>query len=154
LGVTVTIPPSIGLTLYGSIGEASIGRLFLAGVIPGLLMMDVIANSTNSTKPTARALSVAAWDAKGARRAPFSWDREGQHIRFPSISLKSISYFSPLFSVMRAPSAEPDGISLHTSTDSTSESASSVQGESSVLCSMTVTISSIGGFLAVRFLVA
>lgn len=36
--ITATIPPSIGLILYGFIGSVSIGRLFLAGVIPGLLM--------------------------------------------------------------------------------------------------------------------
>jgi tripartite ATP-independent transporter DctM subunit len=32
------IPPGIGLVLYGSIGEVSIGRLFAAGMVPGLLM--------------------------------------------------------------------------------------------------------------------
>lgn len=37
--ITATIPPSIGLILYGYVGEVSIGRLFLAGVIPGILMM-------------------------------------------------------------------------------------------------------------------
>lgn len=37
--ITATIPPSLGLILYGFVGEVSIGRLFLAGVIPGLLMM-------------------------------------------------------------------------------------------------------------------
>jgi len=37
--ITVAIPPGIGLVLYGSIGEVSIGRLFAAGIAPGLLMM-------------------------------------------------------------------------------------------------------------------
>ncbi len=37
--ITATIPPSIGLILYGYVGEVSIGRLFLAGIIPGFLMM-------------------------------------------------------------------------------------------------------------------
>jgi tripartite ATP-independent transporter DctM subunit len=32
------IPPGIGLVLYGSIAEVSIGRLFTAGMIPGILM--------------------------------------------------------------------------------------------------------------------
>jgi tripartite ATP-independent transporter DctM subunit len=36
--ITTMIPPGIGLVLYGSIGEVSIGRLFTAGLIPGLLM--------------------------------------------------------------------------------------------------------------------
>ena len=37
--ITATIPPSLGLILYGFVGKVSVGRLFLAGVIPGLLMM-------------------------------------------------------------------------------------------------------------------
>jgi len=36
--ITTMIPPGIGLVLYGSIGEVSIGRLFAAGIVPGLLM--------------------------------------------------------------------------------------------------------------------
>ena len=37
--ITATIPPSIGLILYGFMGNVSIGRLFAGGIIPGLLMM-------------------------------------------------------------------------------------------------------------------
>ncbi len=37
--ITATIPPSLGLILYGFVGEVSIGKLFLAGVVPGILMM-------------------------------------------------------------------------------------------------------------------
>ncbi len=36
--ITTMIPPGIGLVLYGSIAEVSIGRLFTAGMIPGILM--------------------------------------------------------------------------------------------------------------------
>jgi tripartite ATP-independent transporter DctM subunit len=36
--ITTMIPPGIGLVLYGSIAEVSIGRLFAAGVVPGILM--------------------------------------------------------------------------------------------------------------------
>lgn len=32
------VPPSIGLIIYGLIAEVSVGRLFLAGVVPGVLM--------------------------------------------------------------------------------------------------------------------
>jgi tripartite ATP-independent transporter DctM subunit len=32
------IPPSIGLIIYGYIADASIGRLFIGGVVPGLLI--------------------------------------------------------------------------------------------------------------------
>src|SRR6056297_1048562 len=37
--ITATIPPSLGLILYGFVGEVSIGRLFIAGIVPGILMM-------------------------------------------------------------------------------------------------------------------
>jgi tripartite ATP-independent transporter DctM subunit len=36
--ITSTIPPSIGLILFGFISEVSIGRLLLGGVVPGILM--------------------------------------------------------------------------------------------------------------------
>lgn len=36
--ITSTIPPSIGLILYGFIGQVSVGRLFIAGIVPGILM--------------------------------------------------------------------------------------------------------------------
>ena len=36
--ITSTIPPSIGLILYGFIGQVSVGRLFIAGIVPGFLM--------------------------------------------------------------------------------------------------------------------
>lgn len=40
--ITATIPPSIGLILYGYVGEVSIGSLFLAGIVPGILMMALL----------------------------------------------------------------------------------------------------------------
>ena len=36
--ITATIPPSVGLILYGYLGNVSIGRLFAAGIVPGILM--------------------------------------------------------------------------------------------------------------------
>jgi tripartite ATP-independent transporter DctM subunit len=36
--ITSLIPPSIGLIVYGFLAETSIGRLFAAGVVPGLLL--------------------------------------------------------------------------------------------------------------------
>ncbi len=36
--ITIAIPPSIGLVLYGTIGEVSVGRLLAGGIGPGLLM--------------------------------------------------------------------------------------------------------------------
>ncbi|MDO5300722.1 MAG: TRAP transporter large permease subunit, partial [Clostridia bacterium] len=37
--IVATIPPSMGLIIYGTVGEVSIGRLFMAGWVPGFLMM-------------------------------------------------------------------------------------------------------------------
>jgi len=80
--ITATIPPSIGLILYGYVGNVSIGRLFMAGVIPGLLMMVVLMITAyaiakrrgyvvaNTTRPTVRALARAAWEAKWAIMFP------------------------------------------------------------------------------------
>jgi TRAP-type transport system large permease protein len=76
--ITATIPPSIGLILYGYVGNVSIGRLFMAGIIPGLLMMVVLMATAygiakrrgyvvaESTKPTLGALARATWEAKWA----------------------------------------------------------------------------------------
>jgi tripartite ATP-independent transporter DctM subunit len=76
--ITATIPPSIGLILYGFVGNVSIGRLFLAGIIPGFLMMGVLMLTTyiiakrrnyvvaDIKRPSLRALGSAAWDAKWA----------------------------------------------------------------------------------------
>lgn len=40
--ITATIPPSIGLILYGFVGEVSIGKLLVAGVMPGLYMTAIL----------------------------------------------------------------------------------------------------------------
>lgn len=37
--ITCTIPPGVGMILYGTTGEVSIGRLFAAGMVAGLIMM-------------------------------------------------------------------------------------------------------------------
>ena len=44
--ITATIPPSIGLILYGFLGNVSIGKLFIGGVVPGLLMTIVLMGMT------------------------------------------------------------------------------------------------------------
>jgi tripartite ATP-independent transporter DctM subunit len=44
--ITATIPPSIGLILFGFINEVSIGRLFLAGILPGIALTGVLMLTT------------------------------------------------------------------------------------------------------------
>jgi len=80
--ITATIPPSIGLILYGYVGQVSIGKLFLAGIVPGLLMMLflmvtawLVARRRNyvaadAKKPSAGAVGRAAWEAKWALAFP------------------------------------------------------------------------------------
>ena len=40
--ITTMIPPGTGLILYGTIGEVSIGQLFAAGMMPGILMTGLL----------------------------------------------------------------------------------------------------------------
>jgi TRAP-type transport system large permease protein len=44
--ITATIPPSIGLILYGFLGNVSIGKLFIGGIVPGLLMTFLLMGMT------------------------------------------------------------------------------------------------------------
>lgn len=44
--ITATIPPSIGLILFGFVNEVSIGRLFLAGVLPGIALTIILMVTT------------------------------------------------------------------------------------------------------------
>ena len=37
-GIGIVIPPSVAFVVYGVLAEVSIGKLFMAGIIPGLLM--------------------------------------------------------------------------------------------------------------------
>jgi tripartite ATP-independent transporter DctM subunit len=80
--ITATIPPSIGLILYGYVGQVSIGRLFIGGIVPGLLMMLllmiaawVVAKRRNyvvksSNPPTLKLAIEAILDAKWALLFP------------------------------------------------------------------------------------
>jgi tripartite ATP-independent transporter DctM subunit len=62
--LTPVIPPGIGMILYGTIGQVSIGRLFAAGILPALLLWAALAV----------AVAVAArrngWPPERATRAP------------------------------------------------------------------------------------
>lgn len=80
--ITATIPPSIGLILYGYVGQVSIGQLFLAGIVPGILMMAclmvtawLVARkrgyvSTEVEPPTVKGVLSAMWEAKWALAFP------------------------------------------------------------------------------------
>ena len=45
--IVATIPPSMGLIIFGTVGEVSIGRLFMAGWVPGILMCILLMLATS-----------------------------------------------------------------------------------------------------------
>lgn len=47
--ITCTIPPGVGMILYGTTGEVSIGRLFAAGMVAGLLMTVILMGTVGVT---------------------------------------------------------------------------------------------------------
>jgi len=67
------IPPGIGFILYGTVGQVSIGRLFAAGIIPGLMLWAALALTISitarkrgyaperKTRPTVREIALASW---------------------------------------------------------------------------------------------
>lgn len=80
--ITATIPPSIGLILFGFINEVSIGRLFLGGVLPGVALTIVLMITTWALSrargyapdmpemPSARALGASFLDSIWALAFP------------------------------------------------------------------------------------
>lgn len=80
--IGVMIPPSIPMVIYGVVGSTSIGDLFIAGIIPGILVglaLSVWAYIYSRKKgykgtdePTSlKRIVKAAWDAKWALLVPF-----------------------------------------------------------------------------------
>lgn len=63
--ITATIPPSLGLILYGFIGNVSIGKLFVAGIIPGIMMMAILMITVSYTSKK-RGFDLPASDVKPA----------------------------------------------------------------------------------------
>ena len=68
--IGVIIPPSVTFIVYGSISGASIGKLFMAGVIPGLLMgaaliavTIIVVRKDTGIKPLPKASNAERWAA-------------------------------------------------------------------------------------------
>lgn len=67
------IPPGIGFILYGTVGQVSIGRLFAAGIVPGLMLWASLAIAIAITArqrgyaperdraPTVEEIALASW---------------------------------------------------------------------------------------------
>src|SRR3546814_19093936 len=90
--LAVMIPPSLPMILYGIITETSIGRLLLAGIIPGLLT--ALANML-----TVRAWTYFSPDVAPPRRDPDSWSLRLQALRraWPFIQLGRASVWESGF---------------------------------------------------------
>lgn len=71
--ITATIPPSIGLILFGFINEVSIGRLFLAGIVPGaVLTMTLMITTWIVAKRNGYAPDLASPPTRGELWASFT----------------------------------------------------------------------------------
>lgn len=57
----IIIPPSIPLILYGVMTETSIGKLFIAGIVPGLIMLAIFAIYTYCSRPSIRIAHKVSW---------------------------------------------------------------------------------------------
>jgi C4-dicarboxylate transporter, DctM subunit len=81
-GLGIIIPPSIPLVVYGIVTNTSIGDLFLAGILPGILvgacliLVAIIVGRKRGYKgvgqqTSLRKVGAAVWDAKWALALPF-----------------------------------------------------------------------------------
>ena len=84
----ILIPPSAPMVLYAYVTEASVGALFLAGVVPGLMMAAIFAGWCWLTEGRARAPA----DEPPPERAAVALRRAGWSISLPVFVLGGI-YF-------------------------------------------------------------
>lgn len=77
--ISVIIPPGIGLILYGFMGDVSIGRLFLAGIVPGVVICAAMMGAV--------ALRARQLDLQPAYAAPMSWTGRGRALRGAGLAL-------------------------------------------------------------------
>jgi tripartite ATP-independent transporter DctM subunit len=103
------IPPGIGFILYGTVGQVSIGRLFAAGVIPGLLLWAALAFTISFTSrrrgylperdaaPTVREVVYALWGGVWALLFPIALLFG---LRFGVFTTSEIGAFAVIYAVV------------------------------------------------------
>ncbi|WP_244464334.1 TRAP transporter large permease, partial [Bradyrhizobium japonicum] len=64
----ILIPPSVPMIIYGSVTGESVGKLFIAGVIPGILLLLFF-------------MAYAAWKMRHIKEAPATWSERWQSTR-------------------------------------------------------------------------
>ncbi|MFM1652035.1 TRAP transporter large permease [Brevibacillus sp. B_LB10_24] len=64
----ILIPPSVPMIIYGSVTGESVGKLFIAGVIPGLLLLLLF-------------MVFASWKTRHIKEAPATWGERLQATR-------------------------------------------------------------------------
>ncbi|KUF09866.1 TRAP transporter large permease [Pseudoponticoccus marisrubri] len=77
--ISVIIPPGIGLILYGFMGDVSIGRLFLAGVVPGVVICAAMMGAV--------ALRARQLGLRPAFDAPLAWSARAVRFRGAFLAL-------------------------------------------------------------------
>ncbi len=84
--IGIVIPPSLSLVLYGLIAEQSVPRLFLAGILPGLLqaaMFFWLGRSTTRTNTSCR--------VEPSRAAYRSWSPMSLNALCPHLAVRRSS---------------------------------------------------------------
>lgn len=75
--ITAIIPPSIGLILFGYLADVSIGRLFIAGLVPGALicvvLLFVVGHISKAEGYPPSRDTRATWGEKGRALADAGW---------------------------------------------------------------------------------
>lgn len=96
--ITATIPPSLGLILYGFVGGVSIGKLFVAGIVPGIMMMFILMLTVHITSKK-RGFDLPLPDAKRPtwREIRASLEKSIWALLFPLILIVGIRFglFTP-----------------------------------------------------------
>jgi tripartite ATP-independent transporter DctM subunit len=119
------IPPSIPFVVYGSLAEVSVGRLFIAGILPGIAM--------------GLFLMASVWWAAGRRNFPVDrwpgWQEAGRRLiaALPALALPVI-ILGGIFSGVFTPT-ESAVVAVGYALVSPSSAGSSASGTSAPSCS-------------------